>query len=55
METRPGCRVHAIYFTEFKFHVDNDDMTSMPYLIMQYKPYIVEQGCMGASRIVLYA
>jgi len=24
------------------FHVDNDDMTSMPYLIMQYKPYIVE-------------
>jgi len=22
--------------------VDNDDMTSMPYLIIQYKPYIVE-------------
>ena len=32
--------MHAIKFTEF--HVDNDDMTSMPYLIMQYKPYIVE-------------
>ena len=29
-------------------------MTSMPYLIMQYKPYIVEQSCMGVSRIVLY-
>ena len=25
-------------------------MTSMPCLIMQYKPYIVEQSCMGASR-----
>jgi len=29
-------------------------MTSMPYLIMQYKPYIVEQSCMGASRTVLH-
>ena len=25
-----------------EFHGDNDDMTSTPYLIMQYKPYIVE-------------
>ena len=40
METGPGCRVHAIYFTEL--HVDNNNMTSMPCLIMQYKPYIVE-------------
>ena len=47
METRPGCRVHAIYFTEL--HVDNNNMTRMPCLIVQYKPYIVEQSCMGAS------
>ena len=40
METRPGCRVLAIYFTEL--HVDNNNMTRMPCLIMQYKPYIVE-------------
>ena len=40
METRPGCRVHAIYFTEL--HVDNNNVTRMPCLIMQYKPYIVE-------------
>ena len=30
--------------------MENDDMTSMPCLIMQYKPYIVEQSCMGALR-----
>jgi len=35
--------------------VDNDDMTSMPYLIMQYKPYIVEQSCMGASHNYSFA
>ena len=40
METRPRCRVHAIQFTEI--HVDNNNMTSMPYLNMQYKPYSVE-------------
>ena len=40
METRPGRRVHAIYFTEL--HVDNNNVTRMPCLIMQYKPYIVE-------------
>ena len=25
------------------FHGNSDDMTNMPCLIMQYKPYIVEQ------------
>ena len=30
--------------------MDNDDLRSMPYLIMQYKPYIVEQSYMGATR-----
>ena len=40
METRPGCRVHAVQFTEI--HVDNEDMMSMPCLIMQYKLYIAE-------------
>ena len=34
------CTVHAIQCTEV--HVDNDNMTSMPCLIMQYKPYIIE-------------
>jgi len=33
-----------------EFHGDNNDMTSTPCLIMQYKPYIVEQSCKGASR-----
>ena len=30
METRPGCRVHAILCTEF--YVNNDDVTSGPCL-----------------------
>ena len=47
METRPGCKVHAVQFTEL--HVDNNNMTSMPCLIMQYKPYIV-----GASRSFVF-
>jgi len=29
-------------------------MTSMPCLIMQYKPYIVEQSSMGASQFCMY-
>ncbi len=32
-----------------ELHVDNNNRTSMPCLIMQYKPYIVELTCMGAS------
>ena len=32
------------------FHgTSDDDMTNMSHLIMQYKPYIVEQSCTGIS------
>ena len=33
--------------------MDNNNVTSMPHLIMQYKPYIVKESCMG-HHVVLY-
>ena len=41
METRPGCRVHAIIVTSC--HGNDDEAWSTSCLIMQHKPYIVEQ------------
>ena len=41
MERRPGCRVHAIIVTSC--HGNDDEAWSTSYLIMQHKPYIVEQ------------
>ena len=40
METRPGCRVHAIIVTSCH---GNDEAGSTLCLIMQHKPYIVDQ------------
>ena len=41
METRPGCRVHAIIVTSC--HGNDDEAWSTSCLIMQHKPYIFEQ------------
>ena len=44
METRAGCRVHAIIVTSC--HGNDDEAWSTSCLIMQQKPYIVEQSPM---------
>ena len=41
METRPGCRVHAIIVTSC--HGNDDEAWDTSCLIMQHKPYTVEQ------------
>ena len=41
METRPGRRVHAIVVTSC--HGNDDEAWSTSCLIMQHKPYTVEQ------------
>ncbi len=41
METRPECRVHAIIVTSC--HGNDDEAWNTSCLIMQHKPYIVEQ------------
>ena len=46
METRPRCKTHTI---TTRFHGNSEDMTKMPCLIMQYKPYIVEHSSTGLS------
>ena len=50
METRPGCRVHAIIVIVTSFHGNNDEAWSTSYLIMQHKPYIVELSFMETQK-----
>ena len=47
METRPGCRVHAIIVTSCPGN--DDEAWSTSCLSMQHKPYIVEQPCTNVS------
>ena len=49
METRPGCRVHAIIVT--RCHGNDDEAWSTSCLIMQHKPYIVEVGFMETQKL----
>ena len=48
METRPGCRVHAIIVTSC--HGNDDETWSTSCLIMQHKPYIVELSFMETQK-----
>ena len=48
METRPGCRVHAIVVTSC--HGKDDEMWITSCLIMQHKPYIVELSFMETQK-----
>ena len=48
METRPGCRVHAIIVTSC--HGNDDEAWSTSCLIMQHKPYIVELSFMDTQK-----
>ena len=41
METRPGCKVHTTIVTSC--HGNDDEAWSTSCLIIQHKPYIVEQ------------
>ena len=48
METRPGCKVHAIIVTSC--HGNDDEAWSTSCLIMQHKPYIVELSFMETQK-----
>ena len=48
METRPGCRVHAIIVTSC--HGNDDEAWSTSCLIMQHKLYIVELSFMDTQK-----
>ena len=48
METRPGCRIHAIIVTSC--HGNDDEAWSTSCLIMQHKPYIVELSFMETQK-----
>ena len=48
METRPGCRVHAIIVTSG--HGNDDETWITSCLIMQHKPYIVELSFMETQK-----
>ena len=48
METRPGCRVHAIIVTSC--HGNNDEAWSTSCLIMTHKPYVVELSFMETQK-----
>ena len=49
METKPGCRVHAIIVTSCHGNIDETWSTSC--LIMQHKPYIVELSFMETRKL----